>query len=94
LLYYDIFLKSIPEKGVVKLMTDNLKEKTQKSVDNTCMDAGTVNTAKVNTPNIHNDVGRKTQNVPDNVKIDADKSVSDPKIAGHDTGSKLNKATL
>ena len=65
-------------------MTDNLKEKTQKSVDNACMDAGTVNTAKVNIPNMHNDTGAKTQKVADNVKIDANKSVSDPKIRGHD----------
>jgi len=33
--YRDIFLKSIPEKGVVKLMTDNLKENTHKTIDNT-----------------------------------------------------------
>jgi len=91
-LYRDIFLKSIPEKGVVKLMTDNLKEKTHKTIYNTCMDAGTVKAAKVNTPNMHNDTGMKTQKVSDNVKIDAHKSVSDPKIAVHDAGSKLKKA--
>jgi hypothetical protein len=94
LFYRDIFLKSIPEKGVVKLMTDNLKEKTHKTVDNTCMNAGTVKDAKVNIPTIHNDTGMKTQKVSDIVKIDAHKSVSDPKNALHDAGSKLNKATI
>ena len=72
-------------------MTDNLKEKTHKTIDNSCMDAGTVKAAKVNTSNMHNDTGMKTQKVSDNVKIDAHKSVSDPKIAVHDAGSKLKK---
>ena len=75
-------------------MTENLNEKTNKSVDNNCIDAGTVATKKVATPDMHNDAGLKTQNMSDDGKIDANKSASDLEIAVHDAGSKMNKATI
>jgi hypothetical protein len=51
-------------------MTDNLKEKTHKTIDNTCMTAGTArNDAKVNTSDKHNDSGMKSTKVSDAAKM-------------------------
>jgi hypothetical protein len=78
LFYRDIFLKSIPEKGVVKPMTDNLKENTHKTVDNTRMTAATArNDAKVNTSEKHNDSGMKSTKVSDAARMSTSRMHND-----------------
>ena len=66
-------------------MTENLKEKTNKTVDNTHMAAGTAhNYAKVNTSDVHNDLGMKSSKMSDTAKM------STPTIH-NDTGMKAQK---
>jgi hypothetical protein len=63
----------MPEKGVVNhmktIMTENVKEKTNKTVDNAPMASGaSQNNAKPNTHSTRNDTGMKGQKMSDDAK--------------------------
>jgi hypothetical protein len=62
-------------------MTDNLKVKASKAVDD----------AKVTAHNILKGGGEEAQKVSDDIKIGVHKAVSDAKIAAHEAGSRLKK---
>ncbi len=64
-------------------MTENLKEKTNKTVDKTRMAASTVHdNAKVNTPTRHSDAGMKGQKVSDDAKVNTHPLHSDTGMKG------------
>ena len=64
-----------------KIMTDDLKIKAGKAVDD----------ARVATHTILKDAGAEAQKVSEKVQTVASKAVADAKIAAHEAGSRLKK---
>jgi hypothetical protein len=82
----------ISGKGVEQTMTDNLKVKASKAVDDANIAAhAAYDDAKVATHNILKGGGKEAQKVSDDIKIGVHKAVSDAKIAAHEVGSQLKK---
>ena len=73
-------------------MTDNMKVKAHKAVDDARVAAHAVyDDANVAAHNALKDAGKKAQNVSDDIKIGTHKAVADAKIAAHQTGSRMRK---
>jgi hypothetical protein len=88
----NLIKKSCQGKELKKPMTDNLKVKASKAVDDARVAAhAAYDDAKVATHNSIKDARVEAQKVSDDVKIGVHKAVSDAKIAAHEAGSKLKK---
>jgi hypothetical protein len=93
LLYFMIiYLKILPERGVERVMADNLKVKASKAIDDAKVAAHAVyDDASVAAHNIAKGGGKEAQKGSDEVKIGVHKVVAEAKIAAHEAVSKLKK---
>jgi hypothetical protein len=92
IIYGNILVIFISGNGVEKPMTDNLKVKASKAVDDARVAAHAVyDDATVAAHNTLKDAGVEAQNLSDEVKIGVHKVVADAKIAAHEAGSTLKK---
>ena len=88
----NLIKKSCQGKELKKPMTDNLKVKASKAVDDARVAArAAYDAATVAAHNILKGGETKAQKASDNAKIGVHKAVSDAKIAAHEAGSKLKK---
>lgn len=73
-------------------MTDNIKVKTAKTVDDARVAVNAkYDDAAVTAHNLGKDVEKKAKDVSDSVQIGVSKTVADAKIAVHEAESKLKK---
>jgi hypothetical protein len=78
--------------GVEPGMTDNLKVKASKAIDDARVAAHEVyDDASVAAQNALKGAGKGAEKVSDDIKIGVHNAVADAKIAAHETGAKLKK---
>jgi hypothetical protein len=86
------FKKTCQRTEMKTLMTDNLKVKASKAVDDARVTAHAVyDNASVAAHNTLKDISVEAQKVSDDVQIGVHKAVADAKIAVHEAGSKMKK---